>query len=207
MPNKSFPLRESFSYGWNTTKNNFQFFFGILLIYGIMNLGPTFIERFFNTGKIPLLNLVIGLIFGLTGILISLGKIGISLKVVDGKKAKWNELFSYSRLFLTYITGNIFYTIILALGYLFFILPGIYLSLKYQFFPYFLVDKKLSLSEAFKESGRITEGKKWNVFLFNIVSSLYIIIGALALGIGLLWTVPTTWLATAYLYRKLSENQ
>jgi uncharacterized membrane protein len=90
--------------------------------------------------------------------------------------------------------------------------PGIYLALKYQFYNYLIRDQGKGLVEAIRISGVLTEGVMWNLVLFwlmlagiNILGMLagINILGMLALGIGLTITVPLSWLATAYVYRRL----
>ena len=55
---------------------------------------------------------------------------------------------------------------------------------------------------AFRKSSKITQGIKWNLLLFSCVVALVNMGGSLAV-IGSLWTVPTTMVATAFVYRKL----
>ena len=52
-------------------------------------------------------------------------------------------------------------------------------------------------------SGVLTEGVMWNLVLFWLMLAGINILGMLALGIGLIVTIPLSWLATAYVYRRL----
>ena len=85
-------------------------------------------------------------------------------------------------------------------------MPGIIWSLKYAFVRYFIVDKGLSIKEAFLESSKITSGSKWNIFWLSILIAIINILGALAFGVGLLLSIPITIMAYAYVYRKLLEG-
>jgi uncharacterized membrane protein len=90
-----------------------------------------------------------------------------------------------------------------AIGFVFLIVPGIYLAVKYQFYDYLIVDKGMGPIEAIKRSGVLTEGVKWNLVLFWLALVGINILGMIALGVGLIATVPVSWLANAYVYRRL----
>ncbi len=57
--------------------------------------------------------------------------------------------------------------------------------------------------EAFRESARMTDGQKGQLFLFGLVIALFNLAGALCLLVGLLFTIPASMMAMAYVYRKL----
>jgi uncharacterized membrane protein len=57
-----------------------------------------------------------------------------------------------------------------------------------------------------KESWRITNGNKWQLFLFGLVLIGLNLVGLLALVVGLLVTAPITWLAATHAYRTLASQ-
>lgn len=83
------------------------------------------------------------------------------------------------------------------------IVPGIILGIKFWFFDYFIMDKKVGPIEALKRSAELTSGVKWKLFLFFLALTGINILGALLLLIGLFLTIPTTMMAAAFVYRKL----
>jgi uncharacterized membrane protein len=86
------------------------------------------------------------------------------------------------------------------------IVPGFIWMIKYEYVPYLIVDKDSPVREAFSESGRITSGIKWPLFWFAMLLGLINIAGALFFMIGLFASIPTTIVAVAYVYRKLSSG-
>jgi len=86
------------------------------------------------------------------------------------------------------------------------IIPGIILSIRLSFFDYFIVDRNSKIIESLKKSWEITKGNTWNLFLLYLLLGLINFLGALALMIGLFWSIPTTMLAQAFVYRKLSSQ-
>jgi uncharacterized membrane protein len=93
--------------------------------------------------------------------------------------------------------------IIAAVGAIMALVVTIYFSIKYQFAQYFTVSEKQGPMTAIKSSAAITKGEVGNLFLFGLLVVLVNIAGALVLLIGLLATIPTTMIATAYVFRKL----
>jgi uncharacterized membrane protein len=92
-----------------------------------------------------------------------------------------------------------------AVGFVLLIIPGIYLALTYGQFSYAIIDKDLGILDAFKYSKKITSGQKLQLIKMWLASAGVIILGCLALFVGLIWAVPTVLVASAYVYRKLSS--
>ena len=203
MTTKKFSKREAIRFGWKTMKENFWFFVGILVIMGLVNFLPEIAKTFLKEKTfITLLNLIV-FVFG---IIIEMGLIKICLKFYDQEKPDFSELFSQSPLFFKMLFGSILYGLIVILGLILFIIPGIILGIKFYFYEYFIVDKGLGPIEALKRSSKITKGATWNLFLFFSLTSAINLIGIFALLIGLFATIPTTMMATAFVYRKLLEK-
>ena len=64
----------------------------------------------------------------------------------------------------------------------------------------------MDVIEAFKESGKMTNGHKWNLLLLLLLFLMITILGVMALGVGLLVAAPIVMIAQAYVYKKLSLN-
>ncbi len=87
------------------------------------------------------------------------------------------------------------------------LIPALILSVKLQFFGYFLVDKNTGVIESLKKSYAMTKGVWGELFVFGLLLVLVNVAGFLCLLIGLLATIPTTYLAMAYVYRKLVAQE
>ena len=211
------PINESLSFGWQTLKSNLGFIIGVLLFVGVVNFLGNLIGNLFMTllqkaeenSQTGLL-LVIGLMYLafllgwiLLSTLLQMGLLKIWLKFVDGEKPEFGDLFGQYPVFFKYLLASILYGLIIFVGTILLIIPGIIWAIKYMFFGYLIIDQKMGAIEALKASGKITMGYKWDLFVFGILFALINIAGALCCFIGLLATVPTTMIAWAYLYRKL----
>lgn len=201
MTTNKFSKKEAIGFGWGVMKNNFWFFVGILLISGLVNFIGNIAEIFLKGKPLSIfLFQVIGIIFG---IIIEMGLIKICLKFYDQKKPKFSELFLQYPLFFKMLFGRILYGLIVILGLILLIIPGIILSIKFYFFEYFIVDKGLGPIEALKRSWRLTKGAGWNLFLLFLLLGLINFLGTICFLVGLFATIPTAMLATAFVYRKL----
>jgi len=202
MTTRVFSISEALRFGWNTTKSNFGFFVGFLIVFGLLLIVPYIIAL-----RVSEINIFLGLIlqiadFALT-ILVSVGFLKVTLRFCDQEKGRLSDLFSQYRLFFKYFLAYILYGLIVLGGIILFIIPGIIWAIKFQFFPYLIIDKKLGPIEALKQSAAITQGVKWQLWVFSLATWVVNIIGALLLIVGLFVTIPVTMLATAFVYRKL----
>jgi uncharacterized membrane protein len=96
--------------------------------------------------------------------------------------------------------------IIVFFGFLLLVVPGIIAAVGLGFAPYLVIDRAKGPIEALKESWRITQGHKWQLFLFGLALIGLNILGLLALVVGLLVSVPVTWLAVTHAYRTLQSQ-
>ncbi len=152
------------------------------------------------------LSFVVSIASSAISVLIALGTTHIVLSLVDGKTASIAEIFSRSDLFWKYLWASIMYVLAMGIGFILFIIPGVYILLKYGFYGYVIVDRpELTAIGALKESARLTDGIKWQLFSFYLALIGINILGALALGIGLLYTIPVSSMATVALYRSLTR--
>lgn len=206
--NQRFSQKEAISFGWNTTKTNLAFFIIISLTLFILQIIPAVVRQFTGNQNtsVVIINSAVAIIFWLINLVTSMGVIKISLKFIDNQSASYSDLFSQFHLFFRYLLGSILYGLIVMAGLILLIIPGIIWGIKFQFFSYSIIDQDLGPVEALKRSWIITSGVKWRLFVFNITLGLINLLGLLALGVGLLVTVPTTSLAAAYVYRQLSKS-
>ncbi len=203
MAKKSFSIGDSIKYGWTTTKKNFKFFAVLLLIIAAVNFVPSFLNSAFEDS--PGIVFLVSLISWGLQILVSLGIIRIALKIYDKKAVKHDDLFKSTNLIIPYFLGSLIYGAIVFAGFLLLIIPGIIWSIKFGYYTYFMVDKNMGPIDALKASSAMTKNIKWKLLGFGIIAAVINILGVFAILIGLFWTVPTTMMAQAYIYRKLTS--
>lgn len=89
------------------------------------------------------------------------------------------------------------------LGLFLLILPGIYLVVGYAFVLPLIVDKQLPVWQAMELSRTTVHRHWWAVFGLLLAQALLILIGALAAGIGLVFTMPLCTAALMVAYEHL----
>ena len=213
---KEFSAGEAIKFGFNFFKANIGTF---------TELGITLLLLFILGGIIGFLlkktnittNITINIIWLLVSIylqtVVQIGFTKIILELYDGRSLTLSYLYSLYPLTLRYIGASILYGLMSLIGYVLLIIPGIIWSIKFGFYSYLIVDKNAGLIDSLKKSSALTQGVKMNLFLFyillfllNTVGLLALVIGLIGLlvwGIGLLVSIPTTIMATVYVYRKL----
>jgi uncharacterized membrane protein len=97
--------------------------------------------------------------------------------------------------FLGLFLLTILSTIIIFLGFIALILPGIYLVVGYCFAPFFIVFGKMDLWDALEYSRKVIHKEWFSMFIFLFILGLLNLVGLLALGIGVLFTLPITYCA------------
>lgn len=189
---KHFSIQEALSFGWTTFKKNIWLLIGLAITYLL---------------AVVIISALDTITFGLASIagsmILGMGGITIVLKFVDGQKPEILDLFRTYRPFLNYLAVSVLYTLLVMVGLVLFIVPGIYWALRYAYGPFLVVDRNLGPLQALKASSEITQGVKWNLLGFVIVLALLNFVGVILLLVGYLITAPITWIASAWVYRKL----
>jgi uncharacterized membrane protein len=109
----------------------------------------------------------------------------------------WSYFPQTGKLFL----GYLLMALLMALGFMLLIIPGIYLSVAYVFAMPLIADKKMGVWQAL-ETSRKTVSKHWFSYAGLILMlSLVNLLGVISLGIGLIWTIPWSINSLGVAYR------
>lgn len=107
-----------------------------------------------------------------------------------GEHIVFQSIFNYYHLVGKLALAGLLIYIMTVIGFVLLVLPGIYLSIAYIFTLPLIADKGMDVWEAM-ELSRKTVTKHWfKVFGLFLLLSIIMTLGALALGIGLIWAVP-----------------
>ncbi len=202
MNEKGFSPGEAIRYGWETMKNNIGFFIGLLIVAGIVTIVPRIIQAL-TEKSLPVFSILFGILAAVLQMIVSLGLIRIALNFVDNVESRTSDLFSCIPLFFKYLLASILYGLIVMLGLILLIVPGIIWAIKFQFYGYLIVDRNLGPIEALKGSSAVTRGAKGDLFVLGFLLGLINLLGALCLLIGLFATIPTAMVSLAFVFRRL----
>lgn len=206
MPEATQPFSssEAIRYGWQKTTSNLKPF----LILGAIGAVLALFQQAFSTpGDNGLFRALLSLILSVLQTALGLVYVRVALALNDGLPppdfARWADLVAD---FFTYLLTSILYSLIVAVGFALLIVPGVIWGLKFGFATFLVVDQKLNPMDALRESSRLTNGVKGTLFAFALLLLGVNILGAIALGIGLIVTVPTSIIAAAYVLRRLQAR-
>jgi len=197
---KAFSIQEALLAGWTAFKGRAVFFIVLLSLVGVLSVAP---QMVIQQIQINWLALSLGFVLLIFEYFLYAGLLKIILSVTDGRETRIGDLFSAGDVFVSYLLGSILFGLIMAVGILLLIVPGLIFSVMFLFYGFFIVDKHMGPVEALKASAAITKGVRWQLFGFILILSLLNVAGALLLVVGLFVTVPVSWVAIAFVYRKL----
>jgi len=128
------------------------------------------------------------------------------LKAARGDKLEAKDMFEAFRNYLNAVLANVLVGAIVIIGMVFLIIPGIIFACKLAFTPYLVVDQKMEVIEAIKESWRMTNGHAWKVFLIGLLAIPISIAGLICFGVGIIVSIMWIRLAFASLYHSVSVS-
>jgi uncharacterized membrane protein len=197
----SFSVGEAFSYGWSAYWKNI----GPLLVLALIILAVNLFIVLIGSGVHGLAGrVVLQLISFIVGIVLAMGLIRASLAVVEGRNPDVNLLFRTDG-FGPYLVAAVLVSLGVAVGLILLVVPGIILAIMWHFFGYVIVeDPATTPIDAMRRSAEITRGHRWQLFGLGVLLIAINVVGALACGVGLLFTYGITAVTVAYAYKTLS---
>jgi uncharacterized membrane protein len=199
MANKAIPIGESLRFGWETFKKDPYFLMGVFIA---ISVATGILERVSDSMD-GLPGLLVDLACLAVDFLLAIGVIVIVLKLVDGKRPEFADVFNRIHLILNYGAAAILYGLMIVVGLVFFIVPGVYLAVRFHFFGYFVVDREAGPIEALKMSSDLTEGVRMELFAFGLLLLMLLFAGLCFFLVGVFVALPVASLAMGYVFRYL----
>lgn len=207
-----FEISEVISEAWQKTAGAKGTFWLAFLIYMAIAIGISMVSQFVlmavaatsqNEAVIVILTLAEQLVMNLVLMPVVMGIMILGIRrSADVPIAAGSIVGHYSSMWRLFLTMLLMYIMVL-IGLLLLIIPGIYLMVSYYMAMPLVVEKGMGPWEAL-ETSRKTISKRWfTMFFFTIVVSLLILISAIPLGIGLIWTLPMAMIAYGVVYRNM----
>ena len=168
---------------WKITLVAFAATLGLGFIWGLLftNFKVEFIGHLLDILLLPL----------------SIGLVNFMINFVNDKDFAINDLFNHYKNFLK-VTGTLLLEgIIVCLGFILLIIPGIYLAFSYLLVPYLLIQRDdLSITDTLRLSRKTMNGHKIDAFVLGLSFIGWGILGTLTLGILYIWLYP--YMMTTY---------
>jgi uncharacterized membrane protein len=105
--------------------------------------------------------------------------------------------------FVAAMLSSILISVFAAIGFVFCIIPGIIISALYVLTPAFIAEKNLDFWEAMETARKTASAHVFELSIFILLIFMVNLAGLLACVVGLLVTIPLTFVATAIAYDDL----
>jgi len=186
---------------WKLLKANFWPMVGVTLIVWIWTGSLFGAQRVFHSNGLGLLGLFLNpLLYGAV--------VTFFVRKAKGTGAPGMADFfggfgaAYGRLLAIYIVMFV----LIVLGLILLVLPGIYLAVSYQFAYLLAVDQGRDIWASVEGSRQLIRGNWWRMFGLVLLGIPFSLLGLACLGVGLLVTTPLVIGAIYYAYLDLSHQ-
>lgn len=180
------------SRGWALLRDNMAVLIGATVLGWLVSVGLAFV---------PILGWVVG--FVLLG-----GLDYMFLRRIRGEAVQIGDVFAgFNLAFVHLAMAGLVKWLLVSLGFVLCILPGIYLGVGYVFALPLVVDKKMEFWTAMEVSRRVVHAQWWSMLALVIVLALVACAGFLLCGVGALITIPLSTAAFMYVYEDLFGTQ
>ncbi len=199
----TFSIRNAIKESWQSFARHPLFFGAMAFVMVIFNL---FTRQHNQNG-------ILFAVVSLAALLWSYVWISVSLAAVDRKEdvLDFKALSVHMptlRQFLMFLAISIVVGLIVGVGFILIIIPGIYFMTRLMFANVAYVDRQGSFKQSFQYSWHLVKGKIfWTALLVLIVEVALIMLGTIAFLIGILITYPLAMMLIAHLYRALQAHQ
>ncbi|MCJ1885759.1 DUF975 family protein [Pseudomonas sp. LA21] len=127
----------------------------------------------------------------------------LGIRRAADQKVSFDEMFSHFALFVPLLVTGLLMTLLMYVGLLLLIIPGLYLSLAYQLAIPLAVERKLSPWQALEASRKAITRHWFKILGLYLTLCLITFLSMLPLGIGLVWTIPLLIISGGVLYRRI----
>ncbi|MEN8203241.1 MAG: hypothetical protein ABFS28_11645 [Bacteroidota bacterium] len=189
----------SYSVGWKVIWTYFVELLVVGIVYAVLS-GPVSVFQWqvdkFAWFLVPLA------MFGIAYGVFVAGPIGyganwVFLKAVRGERIEIRDMFVvFQKNYWNAVIANIVVGVIVGLGIVMLIVPGIIFACRLAFVPYLVVDREMDVMDALRVSWDMTRGHGWQIFFMGLLTIPVVIGGLLCLGVGII--ISIMWIAAAF---------
>lgn len=150
------------------------------------------------------------LVFAIAGFVVTVGVIRGALRATRGQTPAFDALLDAQNLG-KYLLFQVLYAILVGIGVIAFLLPGLLVIFFFQLGPYYVLDRGMGVRQAFVASAstiRRSFGQNAvaPAFVMTFLNALVLVLGGLLFGLLTLFILPIASLFTAYLYRRFNDE-
>lgn len=179
---------------------------GIIFVISLLfSFGVGIVQMIF--GETSFITFIVSLVVEFLLVPLQIGLNGYMMGFVQ------NDTFNRDAIFAPYddtfkiIGASILMSFVIMIGFIFFIIPGIYLAFSYALVPYLLVtNKDLSITETLELSRKMMNGHKLDLFVLGISFLGWMLLVPCTFGIILIWLYPYMMTATTKFFTDIIDS-
>lgn len=122
---------------------------------------------------------------------------------MGGEEFKVDHLVEGFHYIIPSVLAHITMTILIGLGMILFVLPGLVIMAMYLFVYPLILKKDVDFWTAMKTSRKVLSGHLLEMTLFIILHGIILLFGALCFGVGILLAIPWIYISIACAYRDI----
>lgn len=206
MDDRTIDFISLFKFSFHQYRKYASFVLGVMVTYFILGIIPQIYFVLRAPENPTTQTQIISVILTFVQLFIGLGFIKTMLLLIDDKPVEVADLFNNFRGFFSYALAYFLYIIAVMIGLFLFIIPGIFILIRFQFYPYFILENGDSSFAALKKSFFLSQNLTLELLLYGIAVVALNFAGVLLFGIGFLFTYPLTTMATAVIFKGLVQK-
>ena len=126
-----------------------------------------------------------------------------TMKRLMGRNAELGDMFKGFNFFIPTLVASLLIALFTFIGFCALIIPALIVAAMYKFTYLFIVDKRMDFWPAMQASHAVVKNDYLGFTWFLVLSFLVNILGFLCCFVGLLVTIPVTFVAITIAYREL----
>lgn len=165
---KKFSIRVALKTGWDNFARRPWYLLGLTLVIIVLTL--------LTTSESVVFTALSFIVYG--------GYLSLLLKHYNWETVKFDDMIPTDNRWISFAVLGILKTIAIIVGCLLFVVPGVYLALRWMFAELLVIDQGMRPLEALRASSAMTKGIMWKLLAFSLVAIVLVVVGFLAFGIG-----------------------
>lgn len=204
-----FTVGDTIKEAWQKTKGAKGAVWGGILVMYLIIFGISF-AGFWVSGQSDtytgvVINSGLQLMTSWLSMLFTGGLMLIGVRRALEQRVSWKMVFAAfsGKKILSVSIATFLQLLLIVIGFLLLVLPGIYLTVGYALTLPLILDKGLGPWEALETSRKAIHKKWWTVLGMYLVMMLLYMVAIVPLGLGLIWAVPMFMVLVGVLYSRL----
>ena len=201
---RKFRLSNVLRIAWKGYLSQVWILTGLIIGYVIVSLALSLFIPSPLKGTMSIASIAILLLSLVISLLFSLGYTKNMIQALDNEEPQFSAYGQQSRKIFTLLIAGLIFTIIVIIGLVLLVIPGIYLAIRLSFFNISIVEEDAGILSSLKRSWEITKGQEIPLLLLLLAAIGFTVLGLAFFIICIFVTTPLIGLMYCYVFKKLT---